>query len=209
MSLSGSALPFISTSMITTGKDPRKVALTTIVEYVTKRNGARNMNSVQIQYSSPYFPKNSPSPLRFSQSVISEKMNTLASASKNHIELDNKMKEHILPKIQPLLQVTAPIKKVQNAKKKRLKSQPYEALLHDFRQNIKTIKSLMNPESNSNKVVGNENKDVDCRKRIRHEQVHLFSSFAEASCERAEEIKLLVTGNSYPKHKTKLTAEQN
>ncbi|XP_020845924.1 uncharacterized protein LOC110211068 [Phascolarctos cinereus] len=199
MPISCFPLPFINTSMMNTGKpDPSKVALSTTIDYVTKRNGARNMRTVQIHSLPICFPQNFPSALRFTQNDINEKRHTLASASKNQEEMNNKMKEHILPKLQPRLSMTMPIKNEQNAKKTRMKAQSSKAWLDDFRQNIKTVKSLMNPESSS-KVVESDNEAADSRKGVRHEEFHIFSPFAGASCERAEKIKLMVTGNSYPK----------
>ncbi|XP_072506516.1 uncharacterized protein [Notamacropus eugenii] len=216
MPISSSPLPFISTSMINTGKlDPSKVALSTIIDYVTKRNGARNMSTVQIRSSPICFPKNFTSAQRFSQNGINEKRHALPSASKNQKELDHKMKEHILPKLQPLLSVTTPLKNKQNTRKNRMKVQSSKALLDDFRQNMKTIKSLMNSE-NSSRMVERENKTVDSRKGVRLEEVHIFSPFTGASCKRAEKIKLMVNGISYPKAlvnimnmKTKFTSEQD
>ncbi|XP_056654410.1 uncharacterized protein LOC130454491 [Monodelphis domestica] len=216
MPFSDSSLPFINPATINTGKqDPSKVPFSTIVDYVTNRNRTPKKRMLQIHGSPICFPNNFSSPLRFSQDDINEKRNTLTSTSKKQEELVSKTDKSTLPKLQPLFSMTATMKYEQKSKKNKLKSRLAQALLDDFRQNVKTIKSIMNPESSS-MVVESEKKAANSRHGIKEEQVHIFTPFSGAHSKRAKEITLRVTGNSCPQTfnnamnmKRKLKSEQH
>ncbi|XP_074076884.1 uncharacterized protein LOC141511704 [Macrotis lagotis] len=197
MPISTAPLPFISSSVINVRKlDPRNINMSTVIDYITKKNKARNMNNLQFPKEPTCFPKNFPLEERLLQNKINEKRNTLASTSKNTEELNSKMKKRTLPKLQPSISVPKPIKNEQNAKKNKEKVEKAKILLEEFRQNVKAIRKLMNPEGSS-KVEESEKKAAESKKEASCKEVHLFPPFAEVNCKREENIELVVTGSRY------------